>query len=103
MARRNGGEPDAGRRLLEWVTAAGFTHLVATATTWLYADPQARREWAELWANRMTLDHIVARAEELEISDHSELAAIAAAWHSWAAQPSAWFAFVNGEVLGRKG
>lgn len=30
MARHNGAEPDAGRRLLEWVAAAGFTHVVAT-------------------------------------------------------------------------
>lgn len=103
MARRNGGEPDAGRRLLEWVTAAGFTHPVATASTWWYADPQSRADWAELWANRMTLGDIVARAEELEISDRTELAAIAAAWRSWARQPMGWFAFIHGEMLATAG
>jgi SAM-dependent methyltransferase len=103
MARRNGGEPDAGRHLLEWVGAAGFSHVVATASTWMYADPEARQEWAELWANRMTLDHIVARAEELEISDRTELAAIAAAWRNWAARPTGWFAFIHGEVLATRG
>ncbi len=103
MARHNGGEPDAGRRLLEWVGDAGFAHAVPTASTWLYADPQGRSEWAELWANRMTLERIVARAEELDISDREELAAIAAGWHAWAAQPVAWFAFIHGEVVARRG
>jgi SAM-dependent methyltransferase len=103
VARANGGEPDAGRRLVGWVSAAGFTNVVATASSWLYADPVGRLEWAELWANRMTLDRMVAAAEELGISDRTELAEIASAWRSWASQPEGWFAFIHGEVLARKG
>ena len=38
VARANGGEPDAGRRLLAWARAAGFTDVTATASTWCFAD-----------------------------------------------------------------
>ena len=39
VARHNGGEPDAGRRLLAWARAAGFADVDrATAGTWCYAD-----------------------------------------------------------------
>lgn len=38
-ARANGGEPDAGRRLLAWAHAAGFTDVSAGASVWCFADP----------------------------------------------------------------
>src|SRR5262249_21354898 len=34
IARANGGEPDAGRRLLSWARAAGFTDIDVSASTW---------------------------------------------------------------------
>jgi hypothetical protein len=36
-ARANGGEPDAGRRLLAWSHDAGFEDVTATASVWCYA------------------------------------------------------------------
>ena len=44
-ARTNGGEPDAGRRLLSWARAAGFENVMATASTWCYATPAERAWW----------------------------------------------------------
>ncbi len=44
-ARANGGEPDAGRRLLSWAKAAGFEDVTATASTWCYATPEERAWW----------------------------------------------------------
>ena len=52
VARANGGEPDAGRHLLEWVLAAGFEHIHAGASSWVFASPDDRRWWADLWADR---------------------------------------------------
>lgn len=40
MARRNEAEPDAGRRLLGWVTEAGFTHALTTRRPGFQADPR---------------------------------------------------------------
>jgi ubiquinone/menaquinone biosynthesis C-methylase UbiE len=93
IARRNGGEPDAGRRLVEWVRAAGFEHIHPTASTWLYATPQARTEWAELWAGR--------RLEGPD-SHGDDRAAVNAAFRRWAENPDGWFAFIHGEVLARR-
>ena len=91
-ARANGGEPDAGRRLAGWVRAAGFEHIHPTASTWLYATPEARAGWAELWAGR--------RLEGVAYNEDSD--EITAAFRRWASQPDGWFAFIHGEVLARK-
>ena len=51
-ARANGGEPDAGSRLLAWCRAAGFTDISCSADTWCYATPELRSWWGEMWAER---------------------------------------------------
>ena len=42
VARANGGEPDAGRFLLSWVTEAGFSDPEVTTSTATHADPKGR-------------------------------------------------------------
>src|SRR4029453_7383842 len=39
VARSNGGEPDAGRRLLGWAHAAGFSDVDSSASAWCFAKP----------------------------------------------------------------
>ena len=92
VARSKGGEPDAGRRLPEWVRAAGFEHIHPTASTWLYATPATRAAWAELWTARRF------GGEPTE----SERTAVGQAFRRWAEHPDGWFAFIHGEVLARK-
>lgn len=92
-ARGNGGEPDAGRRLMEWVRAAGFEHLHATTSTWLFATPEDRSRWAGLWTSRRLRN---------DDRSSSEDAAIREAFHRWAEHPDGWFSFIHGEVLARK-
>src|SRR3954467_11138928 len=41
-ARENGGEPDAGRRLLAWAHAAGLEDVEASSSTWCFATPETR-------------------------------------------------------------
>ena len=43
IARRNGAEPDAGRRLVSWAQSAGFTDVAPTSSNWLYATGQQRQ------------------------------------------------------------
>lgn len=102
VATANGGEPDAGRRLLEWVAAAGFAHIHPTASTWVFATPDERRWWAELWAGRTNVPHYRNRVRELGIATDDEHEAIRTAFHHWADQPDGWFAFIQGEVLARR-
>jgi len=99
VARANDGEPDAGRFLLSWAHAAGFTDVRSTATAWCYASPEQRSWWGELWADRMTKSAVGDQAVEIGTSTRDELDAIAEAWRRWIAHPDGWFAVLSGEII----
>lgn len=101
LARRNGGEPDAGRRLLAWTQAAGFGEARATASTWCFATPDDRAWWGSTWADRVTSTALAAQLVDAGLAEPRELAEIGAAWRRWAREPAGWFAVVHGEVLAR--
>jgi ubiquinone/menaquinone biosynthesis C-methylase UbiE len=101
VARANDGEPDAGRFLLAWAHAAGFTDVTSSATAWCYATPEDRQWWGDLWADRMTETAVGDRAVELGATTRDELDTIADAWHRWQAHPDGWFAVLSGEILAR--
>ncbi|WP_327068778.1 methyltransferase domain-containing protein [Kitasatospora sp. NBC_01302] len=100
-ARANGGEPDAGRRLLAWAQAAGFTEVAAGSSSWTFATPGERLWWGESWAERVRGSGLAATALEHGLADAAELAAIAEGWQRWTVQPDGWFAVLHGEVLAR--
>jgi len=99
-ARANGGEPDAGSRLLSWARAAGFTDVTASASTWCYATPADRTWQSQTWAQRC-LTSFGPRAVELGLADRADLEAMAQAWRQWGDSEDAWFVVVHGEVLAR--
>ena len=99
-ARANGGEPDAGSRLLSWARAAGFTDVTASASTWCYATPADRTWQSQTWAQRC-LTSFGPRAVELGLADRADLEAMAQGWRQWGASEDAWFVVVHGEVLAR--
>lgn len=100
-ARANGGEPDAGRRLLGWARAAGCTTVTASASTWCYADPDSRREWGGMWADRVTGSGLAKQLLSSGMATEEELQAVAAAWRDWADQPAGWISVLHGEILVR--
>jgi SAM-dependent methyltransferase len=102
-ARANGGEPDAGRRLVSWAHGAGFADLTASASSWCFWTPEDRRWWAETWAERITLSALSGRIVELGLADRGTLDAIGAGWLRWAEATDGWFAMIHGEVLCRPG
>ena len=97
-ARANGGEPDAGSRLLSWAREVGFTDVTASASTWCYATPADRAWQSETWAQRC-LTSFGPRAVELGLADEADLETMAQAWRQWGAGEDAWFVVVHGEVL----
>ena len=99
-ARANGGEPDAGSRLLSWARAAGFTDVTASAATWCYATPADRAWQSETWAQRC-LTSFGPRAVELGLADRADLETMAEAWRQWGGSEDAWFVVVHGEVIAR--
>ena len=101
VARSNGGEPDAGRRLWHWAHAAGFSDVHTSASAWCYATPEEREWWGGLWADRVTISALGDQAVESGVATRSELDAMADAWRRWAREPDGWFAVLHGEILAR--
>ena len=99
LARATGAEPDAGRRLLAWAHAAGFTTVRVSAGTWCYATPTDRDWWAGLWAERATQSRFADQALGAGRATPADLEEIATAFRAWAAHPDAWFAMIHGELL----
>ncbi len=101
VARRNAGEPDAGRFLLAWAHSAGFDDVIAGASAWCFATPDDRAWWGGLWADRMTKSAIARQAVSEGLATEQELREIADGWQRWAAHPDAWYAVPHGEILCR--
>jgi SAM-dependent methyltransferase len=101
VARVLGGEPDAGRRLLSWAQAAGFTAIEATASTWCYTAPGERSWWGTLWAERLTESSFGERVVEHGLGTRRDLKRLADAWLRWAACDAGWFLVPHGEILCR--
>ncbi|MEU5643415.1 class I SAM-dependent methyltransferase [Streptomyces milbemycinicus] len=101
VARANGGEPDAGRRLLSWARQAGFTDITATAGTWCYATAEERAWWSGLWADRTVASSYAQRALEAGHATDDDLRRIADAWREWGAEEDGWFTVLHGELICR--
>ncbi|THA67050.1 class I SAM-dependent methyltransferase [Streptomyces sp. A0958] len=101
VARANGGEPDAGRRLLSWARQAGFTDITPTAASWCYATPESRAWWSSLWGDRTVGSVYAGLAVDGGHATPEELAEIAGAWRTWGEQGDGWFMVPHGEVLCR--
>jgi SAM-dependent methyltransferase len=98
-ARANGGEPDAGRRLLAWAHAAGLDDVTVTSSTWCFATPESRAWWGGMWADRVTgsalAEQLVAEGRATRV----ELEELAGAWRAWAADPDGWISIPHGELV----
>jgi SAM-dependent methyltransferase len=101
VARRNGGEPDAGRRLRHWAMEAGFGFVASTASAWCFAETEDLAWWSTTWAERLVASDFGHRAVELGLASDDELTALAEAWREWSTAPGAWFSVLHGEVICR--
>ncbi|GAB2934311.1 methyltransferase domain-containing protein [Streptomyces mayteni] len=101
VARANGGEPDAGRRLLSWAHAAGFADVRASATVWCFASPEERAWWGGLWAERTTSSAFAASAVAGGHATEARLAELADAWRALVTADDGWLATLHGELLCR--
>jgi SAM-dependent methyltransferase len=99
VARRNDGEPDAGRRLLSWAHEAGLRNTVATTTSWCWGTPAERDWWGTSWAGRATASAFAEQALAYGLATPAELAEIAAAWLRWRDADAGWLGMLHGELL----
>lgn len=101
LTRHNGGEPDAGRRLLHWANAAEFVDVKPSASVWCFATPAEREWWGDLWAERVTHSTFAHQAVENRFATEQELQSMADAWREWSVDPAGWIAIVHGEIICR--
>ncbi|MFE7447140.1 methyltransferase domain-containing protein [Streptomyces chartreusis] len=102
VARANGGEPDAGRRLKSWALRAGLTDVTATSSTWTFSTEEERAWWSGLWADRTLASAYAERATEGGHATAEELRAVSEAWREWGRRGDGWFSVLHGEILCRK-
>ncbi|MEV4550463.1 class I SAM-dependent methyltransferase [Nonomuraea wenchangensis] len=101
VARGNGGEPDAGRRLLSWARAAGFSDVTATSSTWCFANPDDRAWWGGMWAERILGSAMADQARATGAATEADLRRISAGWRAWAAAEDGWLSVPHGELICR--
>jgi hypothetical protein len=101
VARGNGGEPDAGRRLLSWAHAAGFTDVTPSASTWCFATPADREWWGGMWADRVRKSDMARTALERNEATEDDLQRLSAGWRHWADDPDGWIALLHSELICR--
>lgn len=100
-ARKNGGEPNAGRFLLSWALQAGLTDVHSTSTTWCYATKESREWWGGLWADRILQSKMAEQLRDQGMASPEELQEISRAWSAWSTQNDGWFSLLHGEILCR--
>jgi SAM-dependent methyltransferase len=101
VARGNGGEPHAGRRLLAWAREAGFTDIACSSSNWTYATEAERSWWGGLWADRTVKSSFAVTAVEGGHATAEYLERIADGWRTWTADEDGWFLVPHGEILCR--
>ncbi|MCP2032805.1 SAM-dependent methyltransferase [Okibacterium sp. HSC-33S16] len=100
IARANGGEPGAGRRMRAWSRAAGIPHAVFSTSVWTYATAEECAWWGNGQANRVLGATFVQQAAQHGISAE-QVRAMATGWREWGDHPDAWFSMPHAELLAR--
>jgi len=99
VARTVGGEPDAGRHLLSWAHAAGFSQVERSASAWYFSTVEERRWWGELWAERLTRSRFADQATASRLATAADLDRLADGWRRWIADDDACFFVLHAELL----
>jgi SAM-dependent methyltransferase len=105
VAQTNGGDPNAGRRLLSWAIKAGFPagKIKSSSSTWCYSTDEEIAWWSSLWADRTVASAFAETARNANLATNVDLQRIADIWHNWGRQEDAWFSVLHGEIIYHKG
>jgi SAM-dependent methyltransferase len=102
VTARNGHNARIGPALLGLAHAAGFADVEVSSTSWTFADPESRRWWGGLWADRVQYSRFAEQAVGYGLSDIKELQSIAEAFATWAGSPDGVFIVPHVEILARR-
>jgi SAM-dependent methyltransferase len=102
IARLCGGEPDAGRYLLDWASEAHLNIVAHTTSVWEFDTTSDVKWWGEMWADRVLNSNYSQHALAHDLLTDRELLAIHNAWIEWSREPSAHFVIPHGEIVASK-
>jgi SAM-dependent methyltransferase len=98
-ARANGGEPQAGRKLLTWALEAGLADVVPSSSTWCFATPADRAWWGGMWAERVQRSALADQLLTSGLATQADLDLMTAGWRTFISSENAWFSVLHGELL----
>ena len=103
VARHNGGEPDAGRRIHVWAKEAGFDGNMITnsAGTWCFSTKEEVSWWSGMWAERIVKSDFAKQAIGAGLANKEDLRTFSEVWEDWGRRQDAWFVLVHGEIICR--
>lgn len=104
VARANGGDPTAGRKIHAWAHEAGFerSRITTSASAWCFSSDEERQFWGGLWADRLVQSDFLRQAVDGGHANAEELQRLSQAWRRWCAEPDGRFVMLHGESLCRK-
>ena len=104
VARSNGGDPSAGRKLHAWAREAGFAtqQISSTASTWCFSSLDEREYWGGMWADRLVNSDFVKQAIHSGHATKDDLLEMSQAWSDWVIHPDGRFVLQHGEILCQK-
>ncbi len=103
VAIRNGGNPHAGRHMLEWMEATDeLTDIQITTSTWTFYEESGKTWWGDQWSQRILESDIAVKAIEYGIATRSELEGISRGWQEWKNAPGSVSCFTHFEGLARR-
>jgi ubiquinone/menaquinone biosynthesis C-methylase UbiE len=101
VARSNDAEPDAGRHLLQWARAAGFSAVDPGASVWCFATDAAGTWGGGMGADRVLAPAAAQQAAARGSATRAELTGMSEAWRAWSESPDGWFAILHAEIRAR--
>ena len=97
VARRNGADANAGRRIPSWLARAGFERIAISTTAAVMREREEVLNWGDSWAERITSSALGEQALAYGLATRADLERLAAGWRAWARHEEALFLFVHVE------
>lgn len=100
-ARHNGGEPNAGRRLLTWAKQAGLqiSSCRPSSSSWCFSTQAERDWWGGLWAERVLQGSLHDSIIATGVVTEADLQEVAQGFKTWAACDTGFFHMLHGELI----
>ena len=101
IARADGREPEAGRRLHAWAREAGFdpARVDVSAAAWCFRTQEEREYWGGSMASRGEDSSMTGSAIARGFATKEDLQRMVQGWKDWIADDDGWFGLLHGQIV----